>query len=168
MLATLPPAQAAVAADAGALVTFFGRATLGQVEGSAEELGRAGSLLGDAMAVLRRHFAAALAATAEGAAAAECRRHLDAAMVALQCEDALLQMLRSLERRTLQTADALRHVVSLECEASASVTEDRCGPVVPEELAQRLRAATTMLATGIVRAGPVMQEKAVAGSFDMF
>ena len=52
MLATLPPAQAAVAADAGALVTFFGRATLGQVEGSAEELGRAGSLLGDAMAML--------------------------------------------------------------------------------------------------------------------
>ena len=155
-----------LAADTGALVAVFNCATLVQIEGSAEELGRAGTLLGDAMAVLRQHFAAALAATTVGTASAECRSHLDAAMVALQCEDALLQMLHSLERRALQTAEALRHVVSLK--GDASVTEDRCGPVVPEKLAVRLRAATAMLATGIARTGPVMQEKAVAGSFDIF
>lgn len=161
MLAPMPPAgdAVAVAADAGALLTFFGQATLAQIECSAKELGRAGSLLGDAMAVLRRHFAGALAVTADGTDAGACRSHLDAAMVALQCEDALIQMLQGTERRTLQTADALRHVLPFECERSAPVTE---------ALAARLLVATAMLETGIAHTGPVMQQQAVVGTVDMF
>ena len=147
--------------EVDALVRSCARATLAHIDASVDELGQAGALLGDAMAVLRASFAAALAAgtEADGAEAGECRHHLEAAMVALQCEDALLQMLESLRRRSLRAAEALRCAV---------VPEPRDERAAREAATSRLRQAVTALNADTARAGPVRQQRAVVGTVDLF
>ncbi|UST52441.1 hypothetical protein NF681_00190 (plasmid) [Comamonadaceae bacterium OTU4NAUVB1] len=143
-------------------------ATLKHMEGSADELKQASALLADAMAVLRSNFAAAFAATTGAADRGECRRHLEAAMVALQSEDALVQMLDGVRERTLQTADVLRYVVmprSGEADVSRS---GGGGRTAYEATASRLRLAVIALDASIVRSGRVRQTRAVAGSIDLF
>jgi hypothetical protein len=151
----------AAADDVGVLVRSCAEATLAHIDASVDELGQAGALLGDAMAVLRASFAAALAAgtEADGAEAGECRHHLEAAMVALQCEDALLQMLESLRRRSLRAAEALRCAV---------VPEPRDERAAREAATSRLRQAVTALNADTARAGPVRQQRAVVGTVDLF
>ena len=158
--AATPHADAA-ADDVGVLVRSCAEATLAHIDASVDELGQAGALLGDAMAVLRASFAAALAAgtEADGAEAGECRHHLEAAMVALQCEDALLQMLESLRRRSLRAAEALRCAV---------VPEPRDERAAREAATSRLRQAVTALNADTARAGPVRQQRAVVGTVDLF
>ena len=160
----------ASADDVGVLVRSCAQATLAHIDASVDELGRAGALLGDAMAVLRERFAAALAAGtgAEGAEAGECRRHLEAAMVALQCEDALVQMLESLRRRSLRAAEALRGAVAPgPCAAGrAAVPGDE--RAAREATASRLRQAVTALNADAARAGPVRQQRAVVGTVELF
>jgi len=158
--AATPHADAA-ADDVGVLVRSCAEATLAHIDASVDELGQAGALLGDAMAVLRASFAAALAAgtEADGAEAGECRHHLEAAMVALQCEDALVQMLESLRRRSLRAAEALRCAV---------VPEPRDERAAREAATSRLRQAVTALNADTARAGPVRQQRAVVGTVDLF
>lgn len=150
------PGTEAAADDVGVLVRSCAEATLAHIDASVDELGQAGALLGDAMGVLRASFAAALAAGTEAggananADAGACRHHLEAAMVALQCEDALLQMLESMRRRSLQAAEALRCAVA------------------PEAASSRLRQAVSALNAGTARAGPVRQQRAVMGTVDLF
>jgi hypothetical protein len=151
-------APSTAADDVGVLVRSCAEATLAHIDASVDELGQAGALLGDAMGVLRASFAAALAAGTEAgganananADAGACRHHLEAAMVALQCEDALLQMLESMRRRSLQAAEALRCAVA------------------PEAASSRLRQAVSALNAGTARAGPVRQQRAVVGTVDLF
>lgn len=149
--------------DVGALVQCCAEATLAHIDASVDELGQAGALLGDAMAALRGRFAAALAADP-----GECRHHLEAAMVALQCEDALLQMLESMRRRSLRAADALRGVASAGRAAPEAATTPGDDRAVRAETASRLRLAVTALNAGAARPGPVRQKQAVAGTVDLF
>ncbi|RYF41579.1 MAG: hypothetical protein EOO38_20565, partial [Cytophagaceae bacterium] len=109
--------------DLKALVLCCAEATLRHVDCSVDDLGQAGTLLADAMAVLRKNFTAALTAETHAADSSECRRNLEAAMVALQCEDALVQMLENVRQRTLQTANALRYAVNHLSERTAGFTE---------------------------------------------
>ena len=156
--AALPHADAS-ADDVGVLVRSCAQATLAHIDASVDELGQAGALLGDAMAVLRERFAAALAADTDAMNRGECRHHLEAAMVALQCEDALVQMLESLRRRSLQAAEALRCAVA---------PEPRDERAAREAAASRLRRAVTALNADAARAGPVRQQRAVAGTVELF
>lgn len=149
----------ASAAGVGVLAVRCSRSAVGHLDRSADELARAGALVIDAMAVLRRSFSAAMNAGDDPAGRSDCRRELEAAMVALQCEDALVQMLASLQQRTQQVADVLRDVVEPWNEAPARVTA---------QIAPRLRLAIETLDFGIARAGPVMQKKAVVGTVDLF
>lgn len=89
-------------------------------------------------------------------------------MVALQCEDALVQMLENVRQRTLQTANALRYVLTPINLESDSVETHRSGRTVYEAMASRLRLALIALDTGISRSGSVQQKEAVAGTVDLF
>ena len=149
----------ASAAGVGVLALRCSQSTVGQLEHSADELARASALLSDAMAVLRRNFSAAINAGDDPAGRSDCRRELEDAMVALQCEDALIQMLASLQQRTQQLADVLRYVVEPWSNAPAQAN----GQIAP-----RLRLAAETLDFGIARAGPVMQKKAIVGTVDLF
>ncbi|MGF6529213.1 hypothetical protein [Variovorax sp. PvP013] len=187
--AAMPHVDAA-ADDVGVLVRSCAEATLAHIDASVDELGQAGALLGDAMAVLRASFAAALAADAEARAAAAapvdidaaaaatdpdaCRRHLEAAMVALQCEDALLQMLESLRRRSLQAGEALRCAVVpgpgpepglAVCDPAATPVDERAARA---RTASRLHRAVAALDASAKRAGPVRQQRAVVGTVELF
>ena len=155
--------------DLASLARCCAQATLRQMEGSTAELGRAGTLFGDAMAVLRSSLAAALAANTEAADRGECRRHLEAAMVALQSEDALLQMLDGARERTLQTADVLRYVVTPQCgEVGLSGRgSEGGGRTACEAMASRMRLAVIALDAGIVRSSRVGQTRAVVGPVDL-
>ncbi len=143
--------------DIEMLALWCGRSTLREIENTSEELARAGLLLTRAMSVLREKFAAALAATTDLADPAECHRNLEAAMVALQCEDALTQMLDSMRRRTLMMADVLRDLVSPQ---AANPTPSAIVPLL-------IQAVTELDAHG-ARPGPVMQMEAVAGPVELF
>ena len=165
--ATSSCADASVA-DVGVLAVRCSQATVGQLDHSAEELGRASALLCDAMAVLRRNFSAAINAGDDPAGRSDCRRELEAAMVALQSEDALVQMLASLQQRTRQVADVLRHAVEPWSEASATDAGHRTPMQATGQIVPRLRLAAETLDFGIARSGSVMQQQAVAGTVDLF
>lgn len=154
--------------DLGTLVVCCAEATLRHVDGSVDELGQAGALLADAMSVLRENFAAALAAETIAADRGECRRNLEMAMVALQCEDALIQMLENVRQHTLQTANVLRYVLAPMNMEPNSVMAHRTGRTACEAMASRLRLAVIALNAGIARSGPVKQKEAVAGTVDLF
>lgn len=162
----------ASAAGVGVLAMRCSQATVGQLERSADELARASALLSDAMAVLRRNFSAAMEAGDDPAGRSECRRELEAAMVALQCEDALIQMLASLQQRTQQVAGVLRDVVepwrTTLATAPAPNPAHRGRPWATGPIASRLQLAAEALDFGIARSGPVMQTQAAVGSIDLF
>ncbi|RZL98598.1 MAG: hypothetical protein EOP73_22135 [Variovorax sp.] len=166
--AAASPGTGAPADDVGALVRCCAEATLAHIDASVDELGQAGTLLGDAMAVLRERFAAALAADTDAADPGECRRHLEAAMVALQCEDALVQMLDSMRRRSLRAADALRCAVTPGPSGPGPAAGPGDGRAAREATASRLRQAASVLNAGAARAGPVRQKKAVVGTVELF
>lgn len=143
--------------DVEMLALWCGKSTLREIESTSEELARAGLLLTRSMSVLRERFAAALAANTDRADPAECHRNLEAAMVALQCEDALTQMLDGARRRTLLMADVLRDVVS-----------PHAVNAVPFAVAPRLLQAVAALDAHGARPGPVRQMEAVAGPVELF
>ncbi|RYF75317.1 MAG: hypothetical protein EOO22_05095 [Comamonadaceae bacterium] len=145
------------ASEVAILCLWCGESTLSEIEHTAEELARAGLLLTGAMAVLREKFAAALAANTELADPAECHRQLEAAMIALQCEDALTQMLDGLRQRTLSMAGVLRDVVS-----------PQAADPTPFAVAPRLLRAVTALDAHGARPGPVRQMEAIAGPVELF
>jgi len=155
-----------VTGDIAALAVRCGRSTIEQLEGASVDLGEASDMLGHAMASLRGHFAAALATT-RASDATECRRHLEAAMVALQAEDALTQMLDDLQRRTQQIADVLRYVVTPRGDA-VDAGPLGAGWAGRDELLARLRLAMVAMDAGIVRPGPVPRERADAGTVELF
>jgi hypothetical protein len=154
--------------DLSTLVVCCAEATLRHVDGSVDELGQAGALLADAMSVLRENFAAALSAETNTSDRGECRRNLEMAMVALQCEDALIQMLENVRQHTLQTADVLRYVLAPINLEPDSVMVHRTDRTACEAMASRLRLAVIALDSGIARSGPVKQKEAVAGTVDLF
>lgn len=157
MLAGAAPADSSAASDLGVLALWCGQSTLREIEHTAEELARATLLLTHAMTVLREKFAAALAANTHAADPAECRGHLEEAMVALQSEDALTQMLDAIRGRTLRLADVLRDVVRPQAAHPA-----------PAAVAPRLLRAVAAMDAQAARPGPVKQTEAAAGVVELF
>jgi hypothetical protein len=137
---------------------------LARIERSASEMERARGLLGDTLAELRINFSSALAADAGPAGRDACHRSLEAAMIALQSEDSLLQMMGSMQTRTQQMADAVRHAALCIGDGLTGATAQ----VPAEPLANALRKAIVLLDTGMALDGPVAQEKAAAGPVELF
>lgn len=155
-------------AELGMLAMACAESLLARIERSASEMGRACGLLGDTLAELRINFSSALAADAGPAGRDACHRSLEAAMIALQSEDSLLQMMDSMQTRTRQMAEAVRHAVLCAGNGQAGATGRHGARAPVEPVANALRKAIAMLDTGMDLADPVAQEKAAAGSVELF
>ena len=150
------------------LAVRCGSTALAQLESLVEQLARANRLLRESFGQLREHFVGALASDDDAQGRAGRERHLQAAMVALQCEDTVGQMIDGIGLRSARLAEILRAMAPAAAELALEAAVETQDAASRKRIACRLQASVEALNDTVRLAPSVNQTNVCSGPIEFF
>lgn len=160
------PTEAAREIDT--LMAHCGSSGLAQLATTTEQISRAQDLLNQALGHLRENFAAIAMAEPGAQGQSERLQHLEQAVIALQSEDMVGQLLEHIRRRTEQLGDVLERLGPVTRALARDVALAGRDEVRMRWIGTRLREATDALNALGRMSQPVAQQKVASGAVELF